>query len=181
MHETELVRHFKNGDTDAFDVIYISYYKPVYYYINKLVNDKALADDLTQETLIKVLAGLKDADEEKKLSPWIYRIAHNTCVDYLRKNRVSFELIDNINYYDTEGNSPEYHFLNREKQDKIKEALLRISRKYQRALLLRDYKNLSYREIASLLKLNEATVKTLIHRARQQFQKEYAEGEVLEI
>lgn len=175
MHEAELVRHFKNGDTDAFDVIYASYYKPIYYYINKMVNDKTLADDLTQETLIKVLGGLKDADEEKNLSPWIFRIAHNTCVDYLRKNRVNFELIDNINCYDTETNSPEYHFLNKEKQNKIKEVLLRISGKYQTALLLRDFNDLSYREIASLLKLNESTVKTLIHRARQQFQKAYAE------
>ncbi|HYE83002.1 MAG TPA: sigma-70 family RNA polymerase sigma factor [Clostridia bacterium] len=175
MQEAELIRHFKNGDTDAFDVIYADYYKPVYYYINRLVNDKSLADDLTQETLIKVLGGLKDADEEKNLSPWIYRIAHNTCVDYLRKNRVTLELIDDIICCDSEANSPEYHSLNREKQKKINEALRKISEKYRRALLLRDFSDLPYKEIASLLKLNECTVKTLVRRARQQFQKVYAE------
>lgn len=175
MCEAELVRHFKNGDTDAFDAIYASYYKPVYYYINRLVNDKTLADDLTQETLIKVLGGLKDADEEKNLSPWVFRIAHNTCVDYHRKNRVNFELIDNINCYDTESNSPEYSLLNREKQEMIKKAFNSIKKKYKTPLLLRDFRNLSYKEIASVLELSESTVKTLISRARQQFQKAYAE------
>lgn len=175
MQEAELVKRFKNGDTDAFEAIYERYYQQIYYYIDKMLNDKSLADDLTQETLIKVLGGLKDADEEKNLSPWIFKIAHNTCVDYFRKSRFNFELIDNINCYEAEANSPEYHLLNKEKQNKIKEVLLRITGKYQKALLLRDFNDISYREIASLLMLNESTVKTLIRRARQQFQKAYAE------
>lgn len=119
---------------------------------------------------IKVLRGLKDVDEEKKLSTWIFRIAHNTCVDYHRSKKVNCELIDNINCYDIETNSPEYNLLNKEMKYKIKEVLFKISQKYQTLLLLRDFKNLSYREIASELKLNESTVKTLIYRARQQFQ-----------
>ncbi len=173
--ESELIRRFKRGEADAFDDIYTSYYKPVYYYISKLVNDKVLADDLTQETLIKVLRGLKDADEGKPLSPWIFRIAHNTCIDHYRKTRVDYELTDTIITCDTEKNSPEYSLLNKEKQNKIKEVFFKLGHKYQTPLLLRDFKNLSYSDIAALMKLNEATVKTLIRRARLQFQKAYAE------
>lgn len=170
-----LVRLFKSGAPDAFDAIYGYYYRPVYNYINKMLKDEAQSDDLTQETLIKVFGGLKDVDENKRLSSWIFRIAHNTCVDYHRKNRVSFELIDNIDYQDMEDSCPENILLNKERQHKIKEALSAISRRYRRALLLRVFQDLSYREIAYKLKMNESTVKTLIYRGRQQFQKKYGE------
>lgn len=176
IEETKLIRLFKNGDSDVFNEIYASYYKPVYNYLYKLTRDKALAEDLTQDTLIKVLGNLKDADESRKLLPWIFRIAHNTCIDYYRKNRVSFELIDDIACKESEANCPEYIYLNKEKYYEIKKVLLMINQKYRTALLLRVFQNLSYREIASRLKLNEASVKTLIHRGRQQFRKIYAEA-----
>jgi RNA polymerase sigma-70 factor (ECF subfamily) len=173
--DAELVTLLKNGAADAFDEVFRSYYKPIYMYVNRLVNDRALADDLTQEVLIKILRGLKGVDENKKLSPWIFRIAHNTCIDYYRKNKVGFELLDNINCNDSEINCPENIVLNKEMHNKIKEVLLKISQKYQEVLLLRVYKDLTYKEIASQLKLKESTVKTWIYKGRQQFQKMFAE------
>ncbi len=98
--EEELIRRFKDGASDAFDAIYASYYKPVYNYTYRLTKDKTLAEDLTQDSLIKVFANLKDADESRTLLPWIFRIAHNTCIDYYRKNRASFELMEDIACHD---------------------------------------------------------------------------------
>lgn len=175
IEDAVLVKLFKDGISDAFNEIYIQYYKSVYNYINKMMKDTALADDLTQETLIKVLGGLMDADEKRSLSPWIFRIAHNTCVDYHRKNRASYELIEDIGYNGLAGSSPEHILLNKEKQLKVREALSMIGQKYRTVLLLRACKDLSYREIAVQLNINESTVKTLIHRGRQQLQKVYAE------
>jgi RNA polymerase sigma-70 factor, ECF subfamily len=174
--ELESIRSFKSGNVDIFDIIYTNYYKSVYFYINKIVSDKTLAEDLVQETFIKVLRGLKDFDEDKKLAPWVFRIAHNTCIDHYRSSRMTFELIGNAICYDKENNSPENIILDKEKRDVIKEILLRMSQKYSTAILLRDFSNLTYKEIASKLKLNEMTVKTLIHRARKQFQKAYCEA-----
>lgn len=165
-----------NEGSDAFEDIYSGYYKPVYGYISRLVRNSTLAEDLTQEAFIKVLGGLMDVDGNKKLSPWIFRIAHNTCVDYLRKNRLKFEPIDYISAYDMESNCPEYIILNREKQNKIKEILSLIGQRYSKALLLRAYWNLSYREIASQLQIKEAAVKTLICRGRRQFREKYADA-----
>lgn len=85
-------------------------------------------------------------------------------------------LIDDVICYDKETNSPENIILNKEKRDVIKEILLRMNHKYTTAILLRDFNNLTYKEIASTLKLNEMTVRTLIHRARKQFQKAYSEA-----
>ena len=176
IEDAVLIRLYKNGASDVFDVIYGYYYKPVYGYIYRMVKDKALADDLTQETFIKVLGGLKDVDENKGLSSWIFRIAHNTCVDYYRKNRVCIELMDNSTCCDSEASCPEDIYLNKEKYQKIREVLFMINQKYRAVLLLRVSQNLSYREIAAQLKLKESAVKTLIHRGRQQFQKIYAEA-----
>lgn len=159
-----------------FNNIYENYYKAIYSYINKTVNNTTLAEDLTQETFIKVLGGLKDFDEDKKLAPWIFRIAYNTCIDYFRWNKQTFELIDDIICYDKEANSPENIILNKEIQNVIKGILLKMSQKYRAAIVLRDFNNLTYKEVASALRLNEASAKTLIHRGRKQFQKAYSEA-----
>jgi RNA polymerase sigma-70 factor (ECF subfamily) len=159
-----------------FISIYENYYKSIYQYINKTVNNNALAEDLAQETFIKVLGGLKDFDEDKRLEPWIFRIAYNTCIDYYRRNKTTFELIDDIICYDKEDNSPENIVLNKEKQAVIKGVLLKMSQKYKAAIILRDFNNLSYKEVASRLKVNETAVKTLLHRGRKQFQKAYSEA-----
>lgn len=159
-----------------FIKIYEDYYKTICSYINITVKNHALAEDLAQETFIKVLRGLKDFDEARKLGPWIYRIAYNTCIDYFRCNKTTFELIDDIICSDKEGNSPENMILDKEKWDVIKGILIEMSQKYKSAIILRDLNNLTYKEIASSLKLNEASVKTLIHRGRKQFQKAYSEA-----
>lgn len=158
-----------------FIEVYEDYYKAIFSYINKTVNNTALAEDLAQETFIKVLGSLKDFDGNKKLAPWIYRIAYNTCIDYFRGNKRTFELIDEVTCYDKEDNSPENIVLNKEKQNVIKGILMKMSKKYRKAIILRDFDKLTYKEVASALRLNEASAKTLIHRGRKQFRESYSE------
>jgi len=169
----------RDGDiemtVDAFADIYANYYKPVYNYINSLAKDKALAEDLAQEALIKVLRGLKDVDEGRRLSPWIFRIAHNTCIDYYRKSKAAFESVDYNGCCYSDANCPEHIYLNKEGYHKIKETFSMINQKYRTALMLRVFYELSYREIAARLKLKESTVKTLVRRGRLQFQRVYSE------
>jgi RNA polymerase sigma-70 factor (ECF subfamily) len=160
---------------EDFNEIFTDYYRPLYNYVGKLVKDSSLVDDLTQETFIKVMVALRNFDEDKNLLPWIFRIAHNTCMDYYRRNRVNYELVEDIECCDLNVSSPEHILLNKEKRHEIKEALLKIGYKYRRVLMLRAYRDLSYREIAAQLRLNESTVKTLMRRGRQQFQKVYTE------
>lgn len=161
---------------ELFINIYKAYYKPVCFYIIKMVKDRILAEDLAQETFIKIFNGLEAFDQERRLDPWVYRIAHNTCMDYIRKNHVDHELINEIIQEDSADNSPEHILLNREKGNKISEALQKLGNKYRTPLLLRDFNQLSYKEIASILKLSEQSVKTQIHRARQRFQNIYTEA-----
>ena len=156
--------------------IYTEFYEPVYYHIYKTVKNHALAEDLAQETFIKVLGGLKDFDSSKKPGPWLYRIARNTCIDHFRCNKATSELIDNIVCCDNEENSPENIVLDREHHSAVRSILDNMGRRYRLVMLLRYIYGLSYKEVASTLKLNEATVKTLIRRGRIQFQKAYPEA-----
>ncbi len=158
-----------------FAEIYENYYTAICSYINRTVNNSLLAEDLAQETFIKVLYGLKDFDESKKLAPWIFRIARNTCIDYFRQNRQTFELIDEVNCYDNEDNSPENMILNKEHRDTIKSILLKMSQKYRTAIILRDFDGHTYKEIASTLMLKEASARTVIRRGRKQFREAYSQ------
>jgi RNA polymerase sigma-70 factor (ECF subfamily) len=163
------------GTMLVFEEIYSHYYKPVYRYMSRLVKDEAAAEDLAQEALIKVYGGMKDIDEGRGLSPWIFTVARNTFVDYHRKRKHSLEFMDCMEYSGIDTDCPEAILINREKHHKIKEAFCMLSSSYRSALMLKVYRDMSYKEIAARLRINESDVKNLIHRGRKQLQKKYAE------
>lgn len=175
-----LVKHFKSRDLKAFDDIFSKYYKPIYYFIYKMVHNTDTAEDITQETFVKVYKGLSKVEDNIKLSPWIYRIAHNACIDYIRKHKASFELIDNVNYEEDiqdrrSSDDPEANYLNAELRNKINMTMMKLNSRYKTVLILRDYNDLAYKDIGQILGLTEAAVKSLIHRARLEFQKIFKE------
>lgn len=177
-----LIRKLKNRDLTAFDILFSKYYKPIYYFVYKMIYSAEIAEDITQDTFVKVYKNMARVDENLRLSPWIYKIAYNTFIDYKRKHKISFELLDNIHYENTSQdmqneNNPEESILNKELRDKINRAFGKLSARYRTALILRDYNKLSYKEVADVLELSEAAVKSLIHRARLEFQKIFKELE----
>jgi RNA polymerase sigma-70 factor (ECF subfamily) len=161
---------------DKFVEIYEEYYEPVCRYIYNAVKSQALAEDLAQETFIKVLGALGDFEASRKPGPWLYRIARNTCIDWFRCNKRTFEPIDDAICCGSDSESPESIVLDREQRSVIKDMFMKMNKKYRPAMLLRYIGELSYREVAAELELKEATVKTLIRRGRQQFQKAYPEA-----
>lgn len=178
--DSVLVGRFKTKDLKAFDEIFTKYYKPIYYFIYKMVHSQDSAEDIAQETFVKVYKGLWTAADDIKLSPWIYRIAHNACIDYIRKNKTSFELIDNINYEgyvqdDGGAGNPESSYLNLELRNKIDKTMMKLNSRYKTVIILRDYNDLPYKDIAQILGLTEAAAKSLIHRARLEFQRIFKE------
>ncbi len=90
------------------------------------------------------------------------------------------EFLDNVNYENqlidsNDLENPEANYVNLELRDKINRTMFKLNSKYKSAIILRDYNNLSYKEIALILDLSETAVKSLIHRARLEFQKIYKE------
>jgi RNA polymerase sigma-70 factor (ECF subfamily) len=176
----ELIKRFKNKDLKAFDEIFTRFHKPIYFFVYKMVHNTDTAEDIIQDTFVKVYKGLSKADDNIRLSPWIYRIAHNACVDYIRKHKTSYELLDNVNYeeeaQDSRGeDNPETNYLNIELRNKINKTMSKLNNRYKTILILRDYNDLPYKDIGQILGLSEAAVKSLIHRARLEFQKTFKE------
>lgn len=175
-----LVSRFQNKDFKAFDEIFNKYYKPIYYFVFKMLHNSQSAEDVAQDTFVKVFKGLGRVPLEIKLSPWIYKIAYNTCIDYTRKSKNNLEYMENIDYNtelqdDKREDNPEEHFSNKELSLKIQKTMHKLSARYKSVILLRDYNDLSYKEIAVVLELSETAVKSLIHRARLEFQRIFKE------
>ena len=146
-----------------------------------MVRDRALAEDLAQETFIKVLNGIKSYRPEFKFSSWIFKIANNAAIDHLRRKSIDTlsldgapgaETADQIRatslQLDSRGESPLSEVENRELGTAIERAIARLRPEYRSCILLRHVEGYSYEEIAETLDLPLGTVKTYIHRARNE-------------
>lgn len=179
--EHVLIEQAKDGDLEAFETLIINYEKLVYNVIYRLIGNPEDTYDLSQETFIKVYTKINQFDGSSKFSTWLYRIATNTCLDELRrrKRKETFSIDQGIEgesgyiYPEQEDKSEniENKIVEKEKALIIQKALGQVNEKNREALVLRDIQQLSYEEIADILKLSLGTVKSRISRGRQQVKK----------
>jgi len=163
-----LVNRAQKGDTEAFGEVYDELLAPVYRYIYAKVPEE-VAEDLTEDTFFKAWKNLRRYKKQPDcmFTSWIFRIAHNTVVDYYRKHEqfeeLSIDLPDeNILSKPTLGIELAY-------DGKIlKHFIGKLSDSLQQAVILRFVNDLKYSEIAKIMKRTEGSVRVLIHRALQQ-------------
>jgi len=164
------------------------YERPVFSLLYRMVRDRALAEDLAQETFIKVLNGIKSYRPEFKFSSWIFKIANNAAIDHLRRKNIDTLSLDGAPSAETpdqmratqlqvgdRAESPLDEVENRELGTAIERAIARLRPEYRSCILLRHVEGYSYEEIATTLELPLGTVKTYIHRARNEL-RGYLEG-----
>lgn len=182
--QPEWLEKARQGDMDAWEILVKEYEGMVYHIAYRMMQYEQEAKDISQEIFIKVYRNLPKFDEKSAFSTWLYRIAVNTCIDALRKNKikqtVSLEQHTEQNQtiaYTTE--TPENVYLNKEKQNTIMEALQNLSPEHKAIILMRDIQNMTYGEIAECLSVSLGTVKSRIARAREQFKKEFLEKKEL--
>jgi len=149
--------------------IYDQYYERVRKFIFALVKDEWVADDLIQETFIKVQKNLNQVREESKLSSWIFRIAYNLCQDHFRQMIQSSKRDRALNEKKEILSEPlfqktiEQHQMGECVQDKIR----LLPESYQTVLALFDLMEFSHQEIAEILEISVENVKVRLHRARK--------------
>ena len=152
------------------------YYKLVNNLIYRMIYNKDDVEDLTQEAFIKAFNSLEKFDHQFAFSTWLYKIASNNCIDYLRKKKLNtisidkeidgededlrFEIPDN-DYV------PDRNILETEKQAILEDAIESLPEKYKSVILLRHQDDMEYEEIAKKLKLPLGTVKAHIFRGRE--------------
>ncbi len=177
MQDAQLVEKVVAGDGEAFRQLVERYQRPVYGLLMRMVRTPALAEDLAQETLIKAYRAIATFDRSRKFSSWLFKIAHNTAIDHLRRNRpptvpletTEGERLDPLDLLATpESQSPEARVRGRDLDEGLQEALMSLRPDYREAVLLRFQQGLAYDQIADILDLPLGTVKTHLHRARKQ-------------
>ncbi|NLI60518.1 MAG: sigma-70 family RNA polymerase sigma factor [Clostridiales bacterium] len=170
--ESQLIDKFMDGDLAAFEELVLLFDKKIYNYCLRMTNNPSDAEDLAQEVFIKVYRNLKSFRKDSKFSTWIYRIAHNTCVDNYRRKR--FKLISLNKEEDQQEEMdipspnplPEEQLVSQEQYKLIKECIAELKPKYKSVIILRDIQSYSYKEIADILDIPIGTVKSNISRAR---------------
>jgi RNA polymerase sigma-70 factor (ECF subfamily) len=183
--DAQLVERVVAGDGDAFRLLVERYQRQIHGLIARMVRDPVLAEDLAQETLIKAYRAIATFDRKRRLSSWLFKIAHNTAIDHLRKNRprtVPLESpeedrVDPLALLaEPEHRSPEARARGRDLAEALQDALMDLRPDYREAVLLRFQQGLPYEEIADILELPLGTVKTHLHRARRQMAKTLREA-----
>ena len=171
-----IVRKVLQGDVNAFEKLVTEYERAVYAIAQRMTGNAEDAADMTQETFIKAYNSLSSFRGDSKFSVWLYRIANNVCLDFLRsrsrKPTVSLSTEDDdgeetqLDIAD-ESQSPELLLENALTRDAVRRGLDSLPPDYKQILLLREIQGLSYEEIAAALGIESGTVKSRIFRARK--------------
>jgi RNA polymerase sigma-70 factor, ECF subfamily len=177
MTDAELVAGALGGSQDAYRGLVLRFERPVFALILRMVQDRPTAEDLAQETFVKAFRSLHTYDPRRKLASWLFKIAHNTTLDHLRRGGLATvpleatgeddgaSLADVLADEGTEGPAAaaERHDLARA----LERAIATLRPEYRAAVVLRYVEGLSYEEIVEATGQPLGTVKTFLHRARK--------------
>ena len=164
-----VLRKAQRGDERAFSIIVRAYQVPVFNYVLRLVGDRSLAEDLTQEIFLRVFQGLPRFSLRSKFTTWLFQVAKNRVLDELRaverrpRATVDIDDVPPLEVLDAP-------FERLEAIDAVWRAVEALNVDLKMALLLRDIVGLSYTEIADSLEVTLATVKWRIYKAREDVQ-----------
>ncbi len=174
--EKKIIEKVLGGDANAFEELVLKYEKTVYNLALRMVGDRDDAFDMTQEAFIKAYGSLSSFRGDSKFSVWIYRIATNVCLDFLRsksrKQQVSLTVSDDddedaqLDIPDPKAD-PEQQLIKKISMQSVEEGLKTLPDKQRQILVMRELGGMSYAEIGKALSLEEGTVKSRIFRARK--------------
>ena len=170
----EIVGRAQKGSENDFYQLYSIYSKPIYNFIWRLVGSTAEAEDLTQETFLKVHSELKSLRDAGQFRFWLFRIARNEVYQLLRKTKRKTEVPiedEDLPFVDflpdsSPGLNPEGKVLSRELNDVIRQSLLELKPKYRDVFVLAVFEKMSYEDVANIVGRSLLSVKTDIYRAR---------------
>ncbi|WP_085520698.1 RNA polymerase sigma factor SigW [Tuberibacillus sp. Marseille-P3662] len=175
-----LIKEIRHGDQQAFAQIVEMYKTKVYNICLRLVRIPQEAEDLAQETFIRAYTNINRYENTHKFSTWLFRIATNLSIDYLRKKKPSFYLdadipgTDGFNMYahlPSNEDGPEQTVLNHETASWLQHEIDKLPPKYKTAITLKYIEDFSLKEISDIMGIPVATVKTRIHRGREALRK----------
>jgi RNA polymerase sigma factor (sigma-70 family) len=174
--DSGLIASALSGDNRAYDRLMAKYHDAIFNFIFRMIREREQVEDLTQEAFIKAFGSLKNFNEEFAFSTWLYKIATNNTIDFIRRRKLQMFSIDKP----IESRDSEYAFelpddsyeadkelISDQRSTMLREAIDLLPEKYRRVIHLRHVEEWSYEEIAKELKVPIGTVKAHIFRARE--------------
>jgi RNA polymerase sigma factor (sigma-70 family) len=174
--DAQFIQAALSGNDRAYKLLMNKYHDAIFSFTYRMIHDREQVEDLTQEAFIKAFASLKSFNDEYAFSTWLYKIATNNCIDYIRKRKLqtfsidkpiesrdsdfSFELSDDTYEADKE-------LISGQRARLLSRAIETLPEKYRKVIHLRHVEEKSYEEIARQLRLPIGTVKAHIFRARE--------------
>ena len=180
LEDDVLVKKAIGGDEEAYKRLVDKYERALYYHILKMIKDKEQVEDLVQETFVKAFDNLNTYSTNYAFSTWLYRIATNHTIDYLRKKKLNTLSIDKpMKTKDGEmemqlpddSAGTDRDIIRKQRQKIVQHAIDDLPEKYRKVIQLRHMEEKSYKEISDILDRPLGTVKAHIFRAREMLYK----------
>ena len=168
--DEQLMMLINNGDLQMMHDLFERYHIRIYNYCLKLTKNKAVSEDIAQETFYKVLKHRRSFNN-KTFAAWIFTITRNLCIDYLKKTKTSM-----LNTESLESNIENTSYNDNEKKERIEHltnTLNKLSPIDKELIILSRYEKLKYKDIAVIMQMSEPAIKTRIHRALQKLKSHY--------
>lgn len=170
-----LVQRANNGDQKAYAELMDRYRDAIYYMLLKMVNNASDAEDLTIEAFGKAFKNIQQYAPNYAFSTWLFKIATNNCIDFIRKKKASHISLDHNDDEHEKASmdiqapvmDPEETMINEQKIKLMRSIVDKLKPRYRKLIELRYFKELSYEEIAEELELPIGTVKAQLFRARE--------------
>lgn len=177
-----LVFRAKNGDLKAYEMLIERYQHKVYNLTAKMVKNEEDARDLAQETFIQMYQKLPRFRGDSSFGTWVYRVASNKCLDFLRQKkaevaRITLSTFEKEIFPCDNRGSPEESAIREDESRRLRDALESLPRAYRIVIVLQHYQQLSYKEIAEILDLPVKTVATRLYRAKSILKEKLTGGE----
>lgn len=182
--EIKCIKKAARGDASAFEELVVRYQTQIYHLCFRMVGNSDDAQDMTQEAFLKAWKGLPSFQFDSAFSTWLYRLASNCCLDFLRrlkrKPTVSLtvendEETEEILDVADDAPSLEELAIKNEERENLRLAMSQLDEEQRQILTLRVVNDLSYTEIAEILNVKEGTVKSRLSRARENLRKKLTE------
>ena len=163
-----LVTRSLEGDEKAFEHLFTRYREAIRQLLQQRAGSADDADDLLQEPFVKVYLHLENYNSQYTFGQWVYTIARNTFIDYVRRRQEELPIDERFSAPASPTPTPEESVIRRQQRDQIESYLTALRPQYRRLIEMRFFEEYTYEEIAEKLQLPMGTVKTQIHRAREQ-------------
>lgn len=175
--DQQLIEQILAGNAVCYETLFDRYRRQLYAATLSKCGDEQDAGDIVQETYVKAYFNLPRYNPAYTFGQWVYTIARNTFIDFVRRRQDDLSIDERFSAPASSAPTPEESVINLQQRTQIEHYLDRLTPRYRQLILMRFFEEYSYEEIAAKLALPLGTVKTQIHRAREQMCKLITQGD----